>query len=100
MNPARSIASPTPMASNNLPQLGGIDSASRASAGARVTRWTVWPHDASNFAALDPAGPPPITKTSAIGFTLTDVATENVAQRVNELLIRLLCVSVSRWLRS
>ena len=45
-------------------QLGGSDTASRASAGGRVTRRTEWPQVASNRAALDPAGPPPSTTTS------------------------------------
>ena len=47
MKPARSIASLTPIASNSLAQLGGIDTASPRPGDGRVIRRTGWPHAAS-----------------------------------------------------
>ena len=65
MNPACSIASATPMASNSFAQLGGRDTARRWSARGRVISRTRWPHDArASRAAAAPAGPPPSTTTA------------------------------------
>src|SRR5688572_4639309 len=64
MKPAWSMASAMPILCRSFRVLGGMLSARADCADGRVNNSTSWPQLLSRRAAVEPAGPPPITRTS------------------------------------